>query len=410
MIPHFFSRLYRHRTWRVGMVYFLLLNFLLGCRSSEVLAPAVFDCAFDLNDASALHPKKDLFQAFLDQKVRQGVPGIILSVHNQAEVEWLGAAGKADLYNQIPLKPCNLTRVGSTVKTFTAVVVLMLYEQGLLSLDDPVQKYLPVTLLEKLDNGREVTVRQLLNHSSGLYNYIQNLQFQTASLNDLTKEWSPGDLLSYAYDKKAYFAPGADVRYSNTNYILLGMVIESLTHKPFYQVFEEKLFQPLHLTNTFFAARNPVPRSIIRGYIDLYNNLDVVESTYFSGWDYYTADGGLLSNPHDLSIFLHALFGGRLLKVATLQEAMQWKEPLEQETDAYRTAFGLGFFKVETPYGEAYIHGGDAIGYYAQMMYFPRQKTTVVYATNGNYGRIDALVSSKDAVNNLLKTVFEMVR
>ncbi|RCR71544.1 class A beta-lactamase-related serine hydrolase [Larkinella punicea] len=383
-----------------------LLAFLLSCTHSEVIAPATFACSVDFNDQSDTHPKRSRFQALLDQKVSRGVPGIILSVQDPVNGEWLGAAGMADLYNQIPLQKCNITRVGSTVKTFTAVTVLMLYDEGLLSLDDAVSKYLPNSVLSKLDNGTKVTVRQLLNHSSGLYNYIQNLQFQTASLNDLKKEWSPGELLAYANGKKAYFAPGADMRYSNTNYILLGMLIEQITQKPFYQVFEEKIFRPLHLTSTQFAARNPVPKTIIRGYVDLYNDLNVVESTYYSGWDYYTADGGLISNPHDMAVFLRTLFDGKLLKPATLAEAMQWKEPLKQEPETYKTAAGLGFFRIETPYGIAYTHSGDAIGYYANMLYFPQQKTTVVYGVNGNYGQIDPLVSSPEAINGMLETVF----
>jgi D-alanyl-D-alanine carboxypeptidase len=190
-----------------------LLAFLLSCtQSSDVIAPATFDCSVDFNDNSATHPNRNRFQTLLDQKVIQGVPGIIMSVASPTHGEWLGAAGMADLSNQIPLKKCNITRVGSTVKTFTAVTVLMLHDEGLLSLDDAVRKYLPLSVLSKLDNGTKVTVRQLLNHSSGLYNYIQNLQFQTASLNDLTKEWSPDELLAYANGKKAYFAPGTDMR------------------------------------------------------------------------------------------------------------------------------------------------------------------------------------------------------
>ncbi|MBD2705485.1 beta-lactamase family protein [Spirosoma sp. BT702] len=392
--------------WKSSFTTLALIGLLSACDASEKLAPATYDC-YVVNDVSRTHPNRAQLQALLDRKVRQGVPGMLLSVRDQAGTEWLGAAGVADLYNQIPLKPCNITRVGSTVKTFTAVTVLMLYDEGLLDLDDLIGKYLPHSLLSKLDNGSTVTIRQLLNHSSGLFNYIQNLQFQTASLNELTKEWSAKELLAYAYGQKAYFAPGTDVRYSNTNYILLGMLIEQITHKPFYAVFEQKLFLPLGLTSTSFAARNPVPRSIIRGYADIYNDLNVIETTYYSGWDYYTADGGLLSNPHDMAVFLHALFGGKLLKASTLQEAMQWEEPSKQEADGFKTAFGLGFFKIETPYGIAYQHSGDAIGYYARMLYFPEKKATVVYATNGNYGRIDPLVSSKEATNEILEAVFK---
>ncbi len=169
---------------------------------------------------------------------------------------------------------------------------------------------LPGDILDKLSNARQSTIRQLLNHSSGIYNYIQSLKFQTASVNDLTRVWHPYDLLEYAYNKPATFKCGEDVEYSNTNYVLLGMIIEKITGEPFYQAFKTKIFEPLHLESTQFAAEDPVPENIIRGYIDFYSKLQLMESTHYSGWDYYTADGGLISNVHDLSVFMRALFNG----------------------------------------------------------------------------------------------------
>ena len=96
-----------------------------------------------------------------------------------------------------------------------------------------------------------------MQHSSGIYNYIQNLQFQTASLNDLIRQWKPEELLNFARNKPAYFSPGTDVSYSNTNYKLLGMIIANVEGKPFYEVFKEKIFDPLGLTMTVFAATVP---------------------------------------------------------------------------------------------------------------------------------------------------------
>ena len=104
------------------------------------------------------------------------------------------------------------------------------------------------------------------------------------------------------------FAPDADVQYSNTNYILLGEVISAVEGKPFYEVFDERIFQPLDLKHTQFASTDPVPEGIVRGYVDLYSNMNLINSTYYSGWDYHTADGGLISNAHDLNRFMDALF------------------------------------------------------------------------------------------------------
>ena len=231
------------------------------------------------------------------------------------------------------------------------------------------------------------------------------MKFQTASLNDLIKEWKPEELLDYARGKKAYFEPGTDVLYSNTNYILLGMIISTIEGKPFYEVFEEKIFTPLNLTSTRFAAKDPVPDGIIRGYVDFYSNLDVINATYYSGWDYYTADGGLISNAYDLNVFLTALFSGQIISQNSLTEMMNWQKPKEADPDFFPLCYGLGIFKMETPWGDAYFHSGDAIGYYACMAYFPERETTICWAVNGNYGKIDEFTSTKSAMEKIFGTL-----
>lgn len=337
--------------------------------------------------------------------IQSGVPGAMLSIR-KGEEYWAGANGFADLASQTFLESCNITRVGSTVKTFTGVTILLLQEDGLLDIDDPITDYLSNSDLSGLENAKKSSIRQLLQHSSGIFNYIQNNHFQTASLNELTKTWRPDELLDYARGVDAYFSPGTDVLYSNTNYVLLGMIIEKVSKKPFYKVFEERIFQPHGLFFTQFAATDPVPDGIIRGYVDLYSNLNLINATYYSGWDYNTADGGLISNAHDLNLFMTALFHGDILSPASLEEMLSWQAPKHQSKDGYETFYGLGIFKINTPYGPAYIHSGDAIGYFASMLYFPTQDATITWAVNGNYGKIDQFTQSEKAMNQIFETVF----
>ncbi len=387
----------------IRITYVVLAAFMLcSCREGESIAPSFYDCSFNFNDSSGLNPDNLRYQSLLNDMTSSGVVGVTMSVFHPNTGMWVGAAGEADLHNNVAMKPCNISRVGSTVKMFTATTVLKLAEEGKLNLDDKIAGYLQGDVIDKIENAEVATIRQLLQHSGGLYNYIQNLKFQTASLNDLIREWKPDDLLKYAYNQKAYFRPGEDVRYSNTGYILLGMLIEKIEGKPFYKVFEEKLFIPLGLTMTKFAAEDHVPVGIARGYIDMYSNLQVIESTYFSGWDYYTADGGLISNPYDMSIFFQALMNGRIINQASLNQMLIWKTPKETDPDFYNIHYGLGIFKIETAEGIAYMHSGDAIGYYANMLYFPGDSTTVVYAVNSNYGKIDRFVSTKEAMDKII--------
>jgi D-alanyl-D-alanine carboxypeptidase len=378
---------------------------LASCRKAEIIQPDFYQCNINYNDSSLANPNDFIYQKILDDMTNSGVVGVTMSVYIKNYGMWLGTSGKADLHNNIDLKVCNITRVGSIVKTFTAAVVLKLYEEGKTGLDDKISDYLDGDYMNKIDNAEIATIRQLLQHSSGIYNFIDNLQFETASINDLIREWKAVDLLKYAYNKPAYFKPGEDVKYSNTNYILLGLLIEKIEGKPLYQIFDEKIINPLDLTNTQFAGKSPVPDGIIRGYVDFYSKLQVIESTYFSGWDYYTADGGLISNPYDLNIFIRALMNGQILNSNSLNEMLNFKTPKKQYPEYFDVHFGLGIKKMDTDQGDVYCHDGNAVGYYANMMFFPDDSTTIVYAVNSNFGKIEELISTKNAIEKIISVI-----
>ncbi|MTI40484.1 serine hydrolase domain-containing protein [Fulvivirga lutimaris] len=384
-------------------IMLVVLALMISCEQDLTFPESYYDCNELVNSPN--HPKEDEYSNLISEIVGSGVPGMMLTIHNNQNGYWSGAQGFADLSSGIRLSPCNITRVGSTVKTFTAVTILMLQEEGLLDLDDQITDYLSNNQIKGLENAKESTIKQLLLHSSGIYNYIQSLKFQTASLNDLTKSWGPDELLEQARGKDAYFAPGTDVLYSNTGYVLLGMIIEKVTGKPFYEVFEEKLFIPYDLTFTQFAATDPVPDGIIRGYVDLYSNLNLINATYYSGWDYYTADGGLISNAYDLNKFMTNLFQGDILSQESLKEMMTWVAPKDGYGDGFQTFYGMGIFRIETDFGTAYMHSGDAIGYFASMAYFPKQDVTITWAVNGNYGKVDEFTQSKAAMEKIYGTV-----
>ena len=194
---------------------------LSACETDPKLAENVFSCRNNFGNNED-HPLHFRLQALLEEITASGVAGIMMSVYDETQGRWSGTAGKADLANNIDLEPCQITRVGSTVKTFTAATLLLLQEEGKLDLDDPVTSYLNLDYLQGLANAERVTIRQLLQHATGIPNYIVNTRFQLASLNNLTKVWTKEELLAYARNLPPDFEPGTDLRYSNTNYILLG--------------------------------------------------------------------------------------------------------------------------------------------------------------------------------------------
>ncbi len=392
---------------KVRYLAFSVMVLLGSCAVSEdaIVSESTYDCSLPMEVLGGQHPKHFQYQALIDGIVSKGVPGMMMTIFdgNDANGPWVGASGKADLKNDIEIKNCNITRVGSTVKMFTAVTILQLAEEGKLDLDDKASQYLSDKNMKDIENADKATIRQLLQHSSGIYNYIRSNRFQTASLNDLTKEWKPDELLDYARGQKANFAPGTDVDYSNTNYIFLGDIIEKIEDKPFYQVFKERIFDPLNLTLTSFAAENPVPDNIIRGYIDLYSKLEVTDATYYSGWDYYAADGGLISNPYDLYLFLRSAVNQEIITKESFDQMTDWIRP-SQDNEVF---YGLGIFKMNTKFGDIYLHSGDAIGYAATMLYLPSQDVFICWAVNGNYGKIDALTQGKDAIEHIIEKVLE---
>ena len=376
-------------------VLFLFCIAIASCESSNILPSQFYDCLQSAQNTVSVAEAAS-YQAHIDQLVSSGIPGIIFAIDHPEKGYWVGASGQADIASKVPMKTCNISRAGSTVKTFTATSILLLAEDGKLSLDDKASDYLSAELVRKLKNSEQASIRQLLNHTSGIYNYIQDAKFQTASLNDLTRVWQPEDLLSYAYGRDAYFAVGSGCQYSNTNYILLGMIIEKVSGLHFSVFFKQRIFDPFGLSFTSFNINDPVPKGLARGYIDIYSNGEITETTYFSGWDYYTADGGLIANPQDLVKFMKLLHNGKIISNQSLNE-MQRVVPLPDEAEFFKTSCGLGIFRTDTDYGAAYFHSGDAIGYYASMMYFPETGVTIAWQTNGNYGTLDKLQSSKEA-------------
>ncbi len=393
------------KTLKNYLVILCCSSLLLTCDREPVRSQQSYDCELTVPDPPPLIPGALNLAGIMQDLTTLAVPGAQWAITDADGQTWTGAAGVADVYNQVRLQPCHRTRVGSTVKIFTAVTCLLLQEEGLINLDDRVADYLSTEQLEGFRNIDEITLRQLLHHTSGLPNYITNPRFQTASLNELEKVWTPGELLAYSRDEPAEFPPGTDVRYSNTGYVLLGDVITQVAGKPFYEVFRERLFTPLGLAHTQFAATDPVPRDLVRGYVDLYANGELINATYYSGWDYFTADGGLISNAYDLSRFLHLLFGGTVLRSGSLTEMMEWLPDEIGDPETFPTDYGLGIFRITTPFGPAYIHSGDAIGYFASVAYFPGQEISLSWTVNANYGSLDEFTQSRSAMESIYQAV-----
>ncbi|MET9536829.1 serine hydrolase domain-containing protein [Streptomyces sp. NPDC006553] len=297
-------------------------------------------------------------QAALQAAVDAGVPGVVAQARN-GRGDWTGTAGERRGNDRF--------RVGSITKTFVATVLLQLQAEGRIDLDDPVEKWLPGVVRGNGHDGRRITVRQLLNHTSGVYSVTSDPGFQEkifgpGFLEHRYDRWTPRQLVDIAMTHAPDFAPGTDWNYSNTNYVLAGMVIEKVTGRPYGKAVENRIIKPLKLRATSVPGtdvRMPKPSSPAWSTLSADPDAQVHDVSRLSPTLAYAA-GEMISDSNDLQTFYRALLKGRLLPKAEMRE-MTTTVPVSPELPA--TGYGLGLMKQKLSCGkEIWGHGGGIHG------------------------------------------------
>ncbi len=296
--------------------------------------------------AQAASPRPTL-QSYLDAVVKAGSPGAVGIARNGNTTERL-VAGVADRKTRAPMQMNDRFRVGSITKSFVAAVVLQLVAAGNLSLDDNVDTLLPGLLA----GGAGITIRELLQHTSGLYDYVSDPRVLGPYLKGaLGYNWTPAELLEIAASHPALFPPGSRWSYSNTNYILLGLIVRAATGRSIGNQLSKAIFGPLHLQATSFEAGRHIGAPAAHGY---YAGTDV--TTLSGSWAW--AAGAIVSTADDVADFYRALLGGKVIPPA-LMRAMESTVATRSGPDGY----GLGLLRLETPCGPAFGHNGLVPGY-----------------------------------------------
>jgi D-alanyl-D-alanine carboxypeptidase len=293
------------------------------------------------------------------------VPGAIVGIWAPGRGTWVRARGVADIKNNQPMDVADHVRIASITKTFVATVVLQLVDSKRLSLDDTLDKFAP-----NVPNASSITVRELLNQTSGLYDFLEDSVFQRASLENPLAKLMPDQLLSSSVLHQPYFAPGTGYHYSNTNYVLLGMIIEKVTGHKVGAEIEQRILQPMKLKNTSFPVTPQIPGPASRGYSDSNGSLtDVSDIDPSMGW----ASSAMISDLEDLKTWAGELATGGLVSEEAQKERMTFRA-----TDTPPLEYGLGLMK----WGEFIGHEGNAFGYSTTMFYLPSQKATIVVILN----------------------------
>jgi D-alanyl-D-alanine carboxypeptidase len=363
-------------------IFILLLIITFSCKDPDIGPTA--DCAFTIPAESATHPKHVDFTNILNEYTRKGLPGISALVRDENGI-WMGHAGKADLDRNIPFLPCHPSKAASITKLMVATLTFMLQDQGLLNINDPISKYVDPKIISNVKNADKVTIKNCLQHTSGMYDIITDSEFYLAVLNNPNKSWDAEELLKYVYGKDAYFAPNEGVEYSNTNTVFVAMCLDKVLGYHHSIALREMIWDPLGMDNTYLQSRDKLPASVAQGYYDLYNNNTIVNVSNLitgSGNGY----GGVFSTTIDLLKFMDGLYYNKTLISEESLTAMMEFIPEDEKTNS-----GVGMrekFKDFTVH-QGVGHSGRDLGYSADLFAFPTRNDRLMiffvnYGTDGD--------------------------
>jgi D-alanyl-D-alanine carboxypeptidase len=316
------------------------------------LAAAAPGAAASAPGAQGPSPREAELQRTLDRVVAAGVPGAVLLVRVGGRTIRL-TAGNGALRPKRTMRAADRFRVGSITKSFVATVVLQLVAERRLALEDPIARWLPGLV----PDGERITVRQLLNHTSGLFAFGADRDFVRRASRDPLRVWAPGEIVAIATAHPPLFAPGARWSYSDTNYFVLGLIVERVTGRPLAAELERRILAPLRLRATSLPAGPDIAGPHAHGYF-LRPLQDVTVGSPSVQW----AAGALVSDADDVARFYRALLGGRLVR-ADLLTLMQTTVAAPQLGPD--TAYGLGLLNVSEPCGALWGHTGASPGYVA---------------------------------------------
>jgi D-alanyl-D-alanine carboxypeptidase len=295
------------------------------------------------------------------------------------------SAGLADLERKTPLAPKDRMLAGSIGKTFAAAVTLQLVAEGRLNLDDPLEKWFGrEPWFARLPNARDITLRMLMNHTSGIPEHVLDEKFIEALRANPDRVWRPEELIAYVFDKKPLFAAGKGWSYADTNYILVGMVFERVSGKKLYSEVARRILKPLALSDTIPSDRRALP-GVITGYSRpdspfKFTGRVIVDGKFVANPQMEWTGGGFASTAGDLARWAKALYEGRVLGKRELEQMLAGVDATGGRGAG--GSYGLAVQIRNSDWGRSYGHGGWFPGYLSEMEYFPEKRIAVAIQFN----------------------------
>jgi D-alanyl-D-alanine carboxypeptidase len=340
--------------------------------------------ALPSNGAAQTEELTAALQARLDRFVTApGIPGATLGVALDDGTSFALSAGLADTARAEPMPTDGLMLQGSVGKTYFGAVALQLVAEGRLELDRPVAETFPSAgWVDRLPNGRRVTLRHLMGHTSGIVRYELNPAFLEDLRADPYRSYTPEERLAYLFDTEAPFPPGEGWDYSDTNYILVAMLIEQVTGGSAYEEVRRRLLDPLGLNATVPSDRPGIP-GLVQGYAGPANPFGAFDATLADGSlrfnpQFEWGGGGFASTAEDLAVWTRAVQTGRAFP-AQLMDAYREGTPAPLGPQA---SYGLGVIMMTLPAGRAWGHSGFMPGYRTEAYYFPDHGVALALQVN----------------------------
>ncbi|MEV0740379.1 serine hydrolase domain-containing protein [Streptomyces sp. NPDC050549] len=308
-----------------------------------------------------------LDKAVADVRRQAGIPGVVVGLWMPGKGCYVRATGVADTVTHRPMTTDLYARIGSETKTFTVTALLRLVDEGRIRLDDPISRY-----VRGVPDGRHITLRQLAEMRSGLFPYTADPGFVHDLLSDTSRSFTPREVLAYGFKHDNTFAPGKQFEYSNTNLVLLGLVIEKVSGQRTADFIDRRVLRPARLGHTLFPDGPEVPDPHARGYTDQTLSGAVADATDWNPSWAWTA-GAMISDLRDLRSWARTVATGTLLSPETQRQRLRMLP-----TGFPGLSYGLGIFESGGWIG----HNGSIPGYETVTVYLPSQKATLVVILN----------------------------
>ncbi len=365
------------------------LKIIFAVASLILIGIVIFHTFFSHRDILTPRIRRELKNILNDSAKKYGTPGMMIGVWAGSE-EWIGENGLANTASQDKMRATHQTRIGSITKTFTGTVILQLADEGKLSLYDSLAKYCP-----NIPDSKKISIRQLLTMTSGIHSYTEIQRIDDEIAEDKFRVWTHEELVKAAVSSGPDFSPGKSFHYSNTNTILLGMIIEKVTGNSVSDEITKRIITKLGLKNTYFPKTTKFSGTYIHGYFEDEKTKkldDWSEQNVSWAW---TADA-MISNMYDLKKYGKALTDGTFLHDAL--QCARLTEWIPVEKPGFKSLkYGLGIANI----GGFIGHNGEIPGYITGVFHSPEKDTTIVIVSN-IYPRGEAILEITKRIIKLI--------